>query len=141
MAHYNHQATPRKLKKMSYGIKMKKSWTAQTNPRSQRKRPKELYLASSGNAFKIGISSNPASRMGDLQIGCPLPVVLHRAYAGKAMGSLESYLHQRFRDHRVHGEWFKIAVLPIVIDYLDNQLELVRNFEFNPSADVLGLAE
>ena len=118
---------------MSYGLKMKKSWNAQINPRSQRKKPKELYLAVSGDAFKIGISSNPSSRMNDLQIGCPLPVVLHRAYAGKAMGSLEGYLHQRFRDHRLHGEWFKIELLPVVIDYLDNQLELVRNFEFNPA--------
>ena len=80
-----------------------------------------LYLIASfgrefaeGCIFKIGISSNPASRLKSLKTACPfeidlvmtLPMPTRRDAAG-----LERMIHGEFSDIRTSGEWFKGSVI------------------------------
>lgn len=65
-----------------------------------------VYLIGSpaSRLVKIGVSSNPAERLADLQVGSPIPLmILWRTQGGQG---LESALHRYFRNYRVHGEWF-----------------------------------
>ena len=58
-----------------------------------------------GGLIKIGRAADPAHRLRDMQVGCPLLLRLCRTE--KAPRSWETRLHQAFAAFRVHGEWFK----------------------------------
>ncbi|MFJ6775736.1 GIY-YIG nuclease family protein [Kitasatospora sp. NPDC091257] len=53
---------------------------------------------------KIGRSVDPPSRLASLQAGSPVELRLLATFPGGPR--LEKYLHVRFADQRVHGEWF-----------------------------------
>lgn len=54
---------------------------------------------------KIGVTAEFHARMGSLRCGSPVPLeVIWETGGGN---DLESYLHRRFRDRRMHGEWFR----------------------------------
>lgn len=64
------------------------------------------YAARSGDFIKIGKTRNLARRLSQLQIGCPLPIVLF----GYADGDVEWEAHRFLEElghERVHGEWFR----------------------------------
>jgi hypothetical protein len=55
--------------------------------------------------IKIGFTTHSIKdRTNDLQTGSPDKLVPLRAVLGRR--ELEQRLHQRFAQHRVHGEWF-----------------------------------
>lgn len=59
------------------------------------------------NAVKIGHSIDPEGRLPEIQLGCPLPLILEAVLPGGFED--ECAMHRRFSDDRIHGEWFKIT--------------------------------
>lgn len=70
-----------------------------------------LYLSdSSGDEFyKIGLSANFPARLATHQCSSPFDVCVACAYYVGNMRSEERYLHSRFQNNRVRGEWFKLS--------------------------------
>jgi Meiotically Up-regulated Gene 113 (MUG113) protein len=68
-----------------------------------------VYFATcrKAKAVKIGCSLDPHDRLRELQRCCPLPVKIEAVLPGNH--SEEGNLHHRFRDVRLHGEWFRIT--------------------------------
>lgn len=60
--------------------------------------------AGADGLLKIGHTVNVASRLKQLQAGCPAPLVLLRQIGGGQ--PTEAWLHVRFAQQRRHGEWF-----------------------------------
>jgi hypothetical protein len=56
-------------------------------------------------AVKIGVSNNPADRLGTLQTGNPNRMELLGHIRGDERD--EARLHQQFAEYKVGGEWFK----------------------------------
>lgn len=54
--------------------------------------------------IKIGTAMEPAKRLASLQTGCSERLEIVATVAGDA--SLERRLHERFKQSRMHGEWF-----------------------------------
>lgn len=73
-----------------------------------------VYFARRGPIVKIGIATNPHERMRALETGAGAPVQLLGAIVGTA--ELEKSVHQQFRAHRVHGEWFN--AVPAILEYI-----------------------
>ncbi len=60
---------------------------------------------------KIGVSSNPQARVGQIQTGCPFKVTLLHSAALPNRGEAEaqeSIIHGVYEDRRIIGEWFKM---------------------------------
>lgn len=62
-----------------------------------------------GVRVKIGFTTDPTieARLKDLQTGNPFPLKILGAVRGKA--ELERVLHQKYRNRRLMGEWFKLS--------------------------------
>lgn len=75
--------------------------------------------------FKIGITSiHPEARLKDVQTGNPYVVYVHKyVFCGRMAASVESRLHERFKEYRQMGEWFHIE--ESVIDKIIANIELV----------------
>jgi hypothetical protein len=58
-------------------------------------------------AVKIGHSVDPYGRFPEIQMGCPLPLKLEALMRGAR--EEEKAAHWRFSEHRIHGEWFRLA--------------------------------
>lgn len=58
-----------------------------------------------GGPIKIGSSITTLARLEALQTGCPVPLRL----LAETRRWTEAACHQRFRAHRLHGEWFGAA--------------------------------
>jgi hypothetical protein len=67
-------------------------------------------------AIKIGYSKNPKKRRAGLQSSNSSPLVL----LGAIHGGLEHErgFHDKFAQHRLHGEWFKGEILPAVLEII-----------------------
>ena len=61
--------------------------------------------AAHGGPIKIGKADEPELRLGQLQTGNPLRLVL----LGSIEGDYEAELHERFKFSRLEGEWFAPA--------------------------------
>lgn len=66
-----------------------------------------VYFAESAGRVKIGWSKKVATRIAQLQTGCPEPIRLLATTPG-GLG-LERRLHQQFAAARVNGEWFELT--------------------------------
>lgn len=66
--------------------------------------------------IKIGFSSNPLKRLGELQTGNPQRLALIVAVGGVER-ELEAMLHAQYAAERLEGEWF--LPTPRVIDLVD----------------------
>lgn len=73
-----------------------------------------VYFAQADDRVKIGWSKQVASRIAQLQTGCPSPLKLLGVIPG-ARG-LERQLHERFAGLRLTGEWFRAA--PELLDHI-----------------------
>jgi hypothetical protein len=58
-------------------------------------------------AVKIGISSDPLKRLGQLQTGSPGKLAILGTIPGNE--ATEANLHRQFSDRRGHGEWFDLS--------------------------------
>jgi hypothetical protein len=56
-------------------------------------------------AIKIGQAGNPHKRMAEMQVGCPIDLVMYGIF--QAPAGTERKLHAQFRGQRIRGEWFK----------------------------------
>jgi D-alanyl-D-alanine dipeptidase len=63
-----------------------------------------IYFALAGDLLKIGFASNIASRMRELQTGCPVDLRLIHWQQGSRIE--ERALHRRFAELHARGEWF-----------------------------------
>jgi hypothetical protein len=69
---------------------------------------------------KIGIASNPARRLADLQIGSPVELYIYAYFEVEKAQTHESHLHKRYNHKNLHGEWFDLSDqdLQTICDYL-----------------------
>lgn len=65
-----------------------------------------VYFLRTGNAVKIGFSTNPGRRMKSIQTGCPEPARLVKVVRGRPW--TEKKFHARFAEYRTGGEWFDL---------------------------------
>lgn len=78
-------------------------------------RPSFVYAiqAMGSQMVKVGRTVKPSTRILDLQIGSPLPLVFLAICHGHCR--LEESLHLVLRRRRSHGEWFRAADLHVEI--------------------------
>lgn len=97
-----------------------------------------VYLIEAINLhiYKIGVTSNLIKRFASLQGGSP--VQLRIVTSWDVPNEFELYLHGRFEESRLHGEWFNLSKADIellkscsTIEDLIKKLELVERLE-NP---------
>lgn len=55
--------------------------------------------------IKIGISNHPVARLAEMQQVCPARLEILAVAPGGAR--TEKRYHERFLEHRLHGEWFR----------------------------------
>lgn len=81
------------------------------SPEAVGARGARLYVIHDGRGFaKIGVSSNPQSRLRELATGNPIPlrvVFTTEAYARPYALSVEAAAHRLLSDRRCAGEWFR----------------------------------
>lgn len=58
------------------------------------------------SAVKVGVASNPKSRLGALQTGNPFRLSILDTFEGT--GESEKKLHAKLKAYRMSGEWFDI---------------------------------
>lgn len=67
---------------------------------------KKIYVVEYNGNFKIGVSNNVATRIGQLSCGCPTIKLIYKSdYISNAF-ELEVVLHNLYKDKNVGGEWF-----------------------------------
>jgi hypothetical protein len=81
------------------------------------------------HAVKIGYSRNPNKRLAHLQTATPDPLTL----LGTIQGGLEheTAFHQRFRQHKLQGEWFKPDILNEVLDIIAQDAASPQQLKMN----------
>ena len=65
-----------------------------------------LYLAYTDLHVKIGRTKNPKQRKSELICGCPQSLEIIFALESHTIN--EETLHRKFREHRIHHEWFNL---------------------------------
>jgi hypothetical protein len=65
------------------------------------------------NTVKIGRTTNLARRFADIQNMSPVPLTVLWSHPGGH--ELETRLHRRFADQRIHGEWFTFDGDPLPV--------------------------
>ena len=70
-----------------------------------------VYFVSDGHYVKIGKAQDPIKRLGQIQTGNPNQCELLYLIPLKASAmasEVESYLHEKYKQHRMCGEWFNL---------------------------------
>jgi len=75
----------------------------------------EVYLISTDNAVKIGISSNITKRLLQLQTGNPIPLSLIGTISCVNAKKKEKELHTQYLSHKLKGEWFDLKIVDEII--------------------------
>lgn len=61
--------------------------------------------------YKIGFTNSVQGRLKTLSTGSPTKLEVHFALeVGPVARDIESLVHMRLAQHRLHGEWFSVAV-------------------------------
>lgn len=68
------------------------------------KRSFVYFIGDPAVAIKIGTTQSVAMRLRYLQTGSPIPLRVLATHPGSE--GIEQAYHSRFRDYRLHGEWF-----------------------------------
>lgn len=70
-----------------------------------------LYIISmtGTNIFKIGITKDFTRRMKNLQTGNPNVLEVHHFYPMPAHRNAESFLHKKYKNKNIGGEWFVLT--------------------------------
>lgn len=67
---------------------------------------KKVYVAEYNGNYKIGVSNNVYSRMGQLSCGCPTIKSIYESDFLSNAFEIESLLHNKYKDKNIGGEWF-----------------------------------
>jgi predicted DNA-binding antitoxin AbrB/MazE fold protein len=89
--------------------------------------PKYLYLVKADKYYKIGITKSPVSRLSDLMTLPPFEGEVLKCVMVDKAEDREKYLHKKYDDKRVNGEWFVLSDREIenTLKYIDlHALEL-----------------
>lgn len=68
-----------------------------------------LIQAEGTEKYKIGRSQNPRQRLQCLQTSSPIPLKLVFTQWTVNCFALEKYLHEIYKEERIHGEWFHLS--------------------------------
>ena len=79
-----------------------------------------IYILKSKHGYKIGLSKNVKSRMKLFHIKLPFKFEIIGYYRVEHMIKSETYLHKKFKNKRLEGEWFDLNDddIKIAIEYL-----------------------
>jgi hypothetical protein len=87
-----------------------------------------LYIVSSGDRVKIGVTSNIEQRIKTLSTGNPDPIELLYIEERYMPHKAEKYLHREFQKNRVRGEWFE----GVTVQQIRSRLMLFHEQECEP---------
>lgn len=59
-------------------------------------------------AVKIGVADSAPKRLGDLQVGLPVPLTLRGVWHADDAVKLEGHFHKHFAAYHIRGEWFRL---------------------------------
>ncbi len=69
-----------------------------------------VYILECDNFTKIGFTRNSIEdRIRNFQHGNPHKITLHSVYMSDNAFSLEKYLHIKFKEFNIRGEWFSLS--------------------------------
>ncbi len=80
-----------------------------TVPPSRRRVSGFVYMITNGSLVKVGMSQQPLTRLRDLQHASTIPLTLLHCVRSLDVREVEAFLHVRFDEHRVQGEWFNLT--------------------------------
>lgn len=85
-----------------------------------------IYFIQAGNeGIKIGRTIlNVERRIVDMQVGCPIELVLLGTVKGNKEREIE--LHEKFKKFRLRGEWYSIVI--------KEEVEVILNTESSPES-------
>jgi len=72
-------------------------------------RPGYIYLLQGVGVYKIGRTKSPKRRYSTLSVKLPFDVKIVHLIKTNDMASAEKYLHDKYQQKRVRGEWFKLS--------------------------------
>ncbi len=98
-------------------------WAQEEKPTAPALRTVYFIAPVDGGRIKIGIASNVAARLANLQTGSPVPLRVIGIIRGVAL-AVEAELHVRFASCRCHGEWFEPT--PELLAYIAEHAEVPR---------------
>jgi predicted DNA-binding antitoxin AbrB/MazE fold protein len=102
-------------------------WLYVNSSAEKETQPKYLYLIKADKYCKIGITKSPVSRLSDLMTLPPFEGEVLKCVMVNEAEDREKYLHKKYDDKRVNGEWFILSDREIedTLKYIDlHALEL-----------------
>ena len=97
-----------------------------------------IYIIQSAFGCKIGKAINYMSRFSSIQSSCPIPLKLCKVYHINDPESTEKYIHNKLKDKKIKGEWFKLDDNDIktIKWYIEGQGVLIREVKLISKDDL-----
>jgi hypothetical protein len=89
------------------GERLSRKFDAPRKPAAEHDTRSVYFIqAVNGGLIKIGVATDPAARLAEIQRMCPIPLRILAVRPGVGQPG-EAALHRRFAAARRHGEWFE----------------------------------
>jgi hypothetical protein len=85
----------------------------QINKNQTKKTNVYVIQANIGGPVKIGKADNIEDRIAQHQVGCPFPLKIIKIFKN-VLPSFERKLHKKYKNYRLHGEWFSEEILKLM---------------------------